>query len=82
MGVERIMGVGSGVGVAVGSGVAVGTSAAMVCSTESLTHIWVASMPISGVGAACGLGAQEVINIMIKNNKKSFLPKIIISLSS
>ena len=57
-------------GVAVDSGVGVGTSAAMVCSTESLTHIWVASMPMSGVGAACGLGAQEVINIVIKNKKK------------
>jgi len=67
MGVERSMGVGVGVGVAAGSGVAVGTSAAMVCSTDSLTHIWVASIPISGVGAACGLGAQDVINKMIKN---------------
>jgi len=55
--------------------VAVGTSAAIVCSTESLTHIWVASKPISGVGAACGLGAQDVIKNMIKNKKKSLLPK-------
>ena len=77
MGVDRSMGVGSGVGVAVGSVVAVGTRAAIVCSTESFTHIWVASMPISGVGAACGLGAQEVNNIMIKKIKKSVLPKLL-----
>lgn len=79
MGVERITGVGMSVGVAVGSGVAVGTKAAKVCSTENFTHIWVASMPISGVGAACGLGAQDAANIIIENRIKIFLTKIFYS---
>ena len=76
MGVDRIKGVGTAVEVAVGSNVAVGTSATRVCSTESLTHIWVASMPISGVGAACGLGEQEVIRTMIKEKILGLLTKI------
>ena len=79
MGVERISGVGMSVGVAVGSVVAVGTKAAKVCSTENFTHIWVASMPISGVGAACGLGAQDAANIIIENRIKIFLTKIFYS---
>ena len=58
---ERVGGAESGVGVAVGSGVAVGINAARVCSTEIWTHICVASIPISGVGAACGFGAQADI---------------------
>jgi len=40
-----------------------------------LTHIWVASIPISGVGATCGLGAQEVIKTMIKERINELLLK-------
>lgn len=51
MGVECKVGVEMSVGAAVGSGVVVGMAAARVCWTDRSTHIWVASAPISGVGA-------------------------------
>ena len=79
MGVKRMIGVGTSVGVAVSSGVAVGIKAAKVCSTDSLTHIWVASIPISGVGAACVFGAQEANNKRLKEIRIIFLFKIITS---
>jgi hypothetical protein len=79
MGVECITAVGISVGIAVDSGVAVGIKAARVCSTDILTHICVASIPISGVGAACGFGEQEAIKEILMKRIKTLLFKIITS---